>query len=170
MLKPEHRSYWKLLCGLLDQMPENTQIVAPGATLADIWSRCQKTFKSELLEPILSTSGLNGRRCSNRNSWNPLCWLLDSITKCSNRSPWKPVCRPQKMLKWELFEPILSTCGAKARIISPEAFQIFKNYNKPRKQNMLRFPNQFNTVKTAECNIKMHRFWESWVITMIQKL
>ena len=45
------------------------QIKPPGTHFADIWSQGQKMLKSELLMPILSTSGGKARICLNRTSW-----------------------------------------------------------------------------------------------------
>ena len=97
-------------------------------------------FKSELLEPILSTSGPTARNCSNRNSWSPFNRLLSPMPQnVPKRKSWNPFCRLlspmpgniqigtpgthfvdfwaqcQKMLKSEFLKPILSTSGPNAR-------------------------------------------------------
>ena len=40
-------------------------------------SQRKEMLKSDLLGPILPTSGAKARKCLNRTSWDPFCRLLD---------------------------------------------------------------------------------------------
>ena len=76
------------------QTPENTQIGPLGYYFVDFWTQSWKILKSELLERILLTSGLDAKRCSNQTE------LLKPILSISgakageylNKSSWKPCC------------------------------------------------------------------------------
>ena len=111
---------WDPFCRLLDPMPENAKIGPPGTYFADFWTQGQKILKSDLLGPILPTSGPKARKYLNRISWDPFCRLLDPrLENAEIGFPgiyfvdfWS---QGQKMLKSDLLGPILSTSGPKAR-------------------------------------------------------
>ena len=50
-------------------MPETVQIEPPRRHFVDFWSQGRKVLRSSLPGVILSTSGNNARKCSNRVSW-----------------------------------------------------------------------------------------------------
>ena len=86
----------------------------------DFWNQCQKVFKSRLLDIILSTSGANARKCSNRASWTSFCRLLEPMLESAQIE--SPGCHfadfwgeGQKVLKSSFLDVILSTSGAHAR-------------------------------------------------------
>ena len=58
-------------------MPETVQIELPRRHFIDFWSQGWKVLRSRLPGVILSTSGDNARKCSNRSSWASLCRLLE---------------------------------------------------------------------------------------------
>ena len=104
---------WGPFCRLLDPMPENAKIGPPGTYFADFWTQGQKILKSDLLGPILPTSGPKARKCLNRTSLDLFCRLRDprqendkiglpgthfadfwtQARKCLNRTSWDPFCR-----------------------------------------------------------------------------
>ena len=67
-----------LFCRLLEPMPEITksELLEPISSTSGTLEQGQKMLKSTRLGSILSTSGPKARKCSNRNSWNPFCRLL----------------------------------------------------------------------------------------------
>ena len=70
----------------------------------------EKLLTSDLLGPILSTSGPNARKCQNRTSWGPFCRLLDPRLENAEIGPpgihfvdfW---IQTQKMLKSDILGP-----------------------------------------------------------------
>ena len=101
-------------------MPETVQIEPSGHHFVDFWSQSQKLLKSSILGIILSTSGPNARKCSNRASWASFCRILKpKLESAQIERPgryfvdfWSQC---QKVLKSSLLGVILSTSEAKAR-------------------------------------------------------
>ena len=112
--------------------------------LKPLWDQGQKVIKSSLLALVLSTSGANARKSSNRASWNWFCQLLEPRPeshqielpgtgfvdfwsqgqKSSNRPSWDWFYRllePRTDIKSSLLGLDFSTSGAKSRKSSNRA-------------------------------------------------
>jgi len=117
--KCSNRASWTSFCRLLEPRPESGQIEPPGRHFVDFWSQGQKVLKSSLLDVILSTSGANARKWSNRASWTSFCRLLEPRPESAQIEPpgrhfvdfWS---QGQKVLKSSILSVILSTSCAKA--------------------------------------------------------
>ena len=72
-----YRASWNWFYRLLEPRPGSHQIEPPGTSFVDFWSQGQKVIKSSLLGLVLSTSGANARKSSNRTSWDWFCRLLE---------------------------------------------------------------------------------------------
>ena len=83
-------------------------------------SQRKEMLKSDLLGPILLTSGPKARKCLNWTSWGSFCRLLDPMPENAKIGPpgtyfaafWT---QGKKILKSDFLGPILPTSGPKAR-------------------------------------------------------
>jgi hypothetical protein len=124
--KSSNRASWDWFCRLLEPRRGSHQIEPPGTGFVDFWSQGQKVIKSSLLGPVLSTSGANARKSSNRASWDWFCRLLEPRRGSHQIEPpgtgfvdfWS---QGQKVIKSSLLGLVLSTSGAKARKSSNRA-------------------------------------------------
>jgi hypothetical protein len=112
----------------IEPMPETVQIEPPRRHFVDFWSQGRKVLRSSLPGVILSTSGNNARKCSNRSSWASLCRLLEPRPESAQiEAPRRHFAdfwsQGQKLLRSTLPGVILSTSGAKAGKCSDRASQ-----------------------------------------------
>ena len=75
--KSSNRTSWGWFSRLLEPRPESRQIEPPGTLFVDCLIRGWKVIKSSFLGFVLSTSGANARKSSNRFSWDWFSRLLD---------------------------------------------------------------------------------------------
>ena len=77
--KSSNRTSWTSFYPLLETQPENAENGPSGTHFVDFWNQGQKILESDLLEPILSTSGAKASKCLNLTSWTPFCRLLEPM-------------------------------------------------------------------------------------------
>ena len=117
-----YRASWDWFCRLLEPRPESHQIEPPETGFIDFWSQGQKVIKSSLLGLLLSTSEAKARKSLNRASWDWFSRLLEPRPESHQIEPpgttfvdfWG---QGQKVIKSSLLGLLLSTSGAKQKVI-----------------------------------------------------